>query len=207
MTHTPTNLQEYSDQFRSHHPDTGEVRAGSVISGEQAMRLGLIFGDKVHQLTVKPALTEREATFVDRVVDLGSRSIVWALGSRRMNLPQTERPAQTMKAVHRLQDFAHITVSSGWDTDSMESQLEHQLESLSGGSVSMRRNPASRPLMEDLAIQVMPLLGEIAGENSGLAIDEYLAGNLQNLLAHFEMVEAEAAAANMATRSATSFEQ
>lgn len=195
----PNNLQEYSEQFAVRFPETGEVKAGSKLTGEQVAKLGEVFSTKITQLSRKEALTQREATFVDTVADIASRSIVWTLGSRGLKAPQGTATEPVVDSALRVMDSwpmpRPLNVGMGHVTSSA---VVRTFEQLTGGAVGLRQRPELRPQIEDMAQGLMPYLGEIAKENDGIVVDDYLQGNLQYLLAQYEMTEAESAVASQA---------
>jgi len=67
------------------------------------------------------------------------------------------------------------------------------LSGVTGGAVgaSIAEKPHLRPNVEDFANSAVMAFGEMVEANGGqLEVDEYLAGNLQNMLAHYEKMEA-----------------
>jgi hypothetical protein len=179
--------EQYRQQFNSNHPEAGELTPGSHITPEQATALGNIFQGKVLELSRKWGdLTLEEANFVDNIVDLGTRNVI-AL-SDKGTLP-TESPH-----LHELVKAAsHLYRESGqnWPVDEVTTSNDvlKIMNGVTGAVVGVRKYPHLRTPVEDYAMHIMPYFAETVAQNGGAELDSYMTGNLQSLLAHYQIVE------------------
>lgn len=181
-----SNLETYRQQFSTKHPEAGEFNQGAVVNAEQAKKLGEVFSGKVLELSRKAELSTADMAFLDNVVDIGTRNIVVNPGAQ---LPvESEHVRELVKA------SAHLYRESAqtWplDHDVSSSQDIHTvMNGLTGNAVGVRGNPALRTPIEDYAMHIVPYFGEVVAQNGDLQLDAYMTGNLQYMLAQYEMVE------------------
>ena len=184
-------LEGYAQQFAAHHPEAGEVSRRQLLSDRQARALGEIIGNQVIELVRKPRLSQREETFLDVTVDLGSRNLIYLM-ERDAGLGLTNATGmELLEAVIDLKSGAGMP--SEMPDEAGRQTLINELGTITGGAVSLRQHTARRDDMERTALNLTDAFGELlsASGREEIRLDEYLAGNLQNLLAHYEMVEAE----------------
>ncbi len=180
-------LDGYSQLFAAKHPETGEIDSGAILTPDQAVALGDTFSTRIIDLSRKKELTPAEETFLDTVTDLGSRCITYGIEAEGLPLPGL---ADTITLRHRI---AALTGDSpeAEDVERVKTSLARSLhEGVCGGGVSVRQTPHLRPMIENYAADVMPYFAGMVRANGGLTVSNYLAGNLKNLLAHYEMAEA-----------------
>lgn len=174
-----SKLDGYSKRFTNNHPETGEIESGTVITHEQAKKMSEIFSTKIAELSRKEELGGAEATFVDRITDLSARNVVYCIEQFGLSLS-----AETEAGLKR-----GAAAVSGQSAEGSES-LAVSLSRVTGGGVGVRANPDKRPLVEDFAASSVAAFGELVETAGGeVQIDNYLAGNLKNMLANYEMIE------------------
>jgi hypothetical protein len=182
-------LEGYAKQFAAHHPEAGEIAASDYLTGVQANILGQVFESKITALMSQPSLSGDEAALIDRVVDLGSRNIIYAV--EWWDFRPLVSGSQTENLKWRARDLIE---KSGWQWPSEASEdklagLMAALGALTGSVVGIRRDPELRTEVEDYAVLVMPYFASLVAIHNGLHLDRYLADNLQNLIGHYEKAE------------------
>jgi len=197
----PLKLDGFSQQFAAAHPEIGEIEAGAAVTGEQAIGLGDIFSRKILELSRKPGpeLTTVDIRFIDHVSDLAARNLIYGLDRRGMRLPDSP-------ATQDLQARAQTLITNAGlqgEPSTYAAPKPHErpplasvLEPLAGGGlISLRDKPDLRPNVEDFAVSAVVAFGDMVQASGGeLRLDTYLAGNLRNMLAHYEIVEAQPSA-------------
>ncbi|MGH7156762.1 MAG: hypothetical protein ACREGG_01450 [Candidatus Saccharimonadales bacterium] len=89
---------------------------------------------------------------------------------------------------------AHI--EGGWEglptsghIIALPSRIVDLMATVPAGTVPLRRLPHLRAPVEDYATASLGLLTDMAEHTGGLKIDHYLQGNIQNMIAHYELTE------------------
>lgn len=156
------------------------------------MALGDVFASKVTNISRKTELTPQDANFISAVADLGARNIVFCLENGTLAAPRDEQQVAGMlaKASRCPRNYQTVTTKL---SHSPEANIVSGLRGLTGGNVAVSNDPQLRVHAEEFAAAVMPFFGSMVAENEGgLHVNEYMAGNLQDLLARYEMHEAQA---------------
>jgi hypothetical protein len=184
------SVETYTRQFSAKYPEAGEFSRGAVINAEQAKKLGDIFSVKVTELSRKADLTDTEKTFLDNVVDVGTRNLVVR--------PGTQLPTDGSNARELIKAAAHMyrESSQAWPLQhevSSSQDMHEVMNGLTGNAVDLRRYPHLRTPVEDYAMHIMPFFGEVVSQNGGMELDDYVSGNLKYLLSQYEMVEQQPA--------------
>lgn len=155
------------------------------------MALGDVFASKVTNISRKAELTLKDAIFISAVADLGTRNIVFCLENSSLAAPRDEQQVAGMqeKASRCPRTTPTHSINKRHST---EGNLVAELSVLTGGSIVVTNDPEFRVPVEDFAAAVMPFFGSMVAEKEGgLHVNDYLAGNLQDLLARYEMHEAQ----------------
>lgn len=175
------NAHNSDTSFSANHPEAGELKQGTQLTGEQAGQFAGIISSKVFQLSRKPELSAIEKTFVDRTMDLTARTIVYTADRQGLGIVDGVPARQTAAAVAKL---------TGTQTFPLES-LPRVIEGVAGGRVEgVRDNPVHRVLAEDVAGYGMQLFGQMAESAGGVAVDEYLSSTFKSMIDGYEAVEA-----------------
>lgn len=178
-------LDGFSRQFAANHPETGEIGAGMIISAEQAMALGRIFEAKIAYLSRRRNLTHQEINFLSRTAELGARNVAYLYDTYPARLSEGLAAELTSRADTWVNHARGVTSSSPDVPSAMERLARNSVQ------VSLSTNPYLRPNAEDFASAAVKAFGDLVDANGGqLEVDEYLAGNLQNMIAHYEKAEA-----------------
>lgn len=134
-------------------------------------------------------LTVRDATFIDTVTDLGARNIIYCLEYGQLSPPRDDmRIDDLLTKAHK--SPKHHQPESIVPGLSAHDRILHGLRGLTGGNAGVRSYPHLSTHAQGFAATVMPFFGSMVAENvNGLQVDRYLAGNLQTLLAQYELHE------------------
>lgn len=173
-------LPEYNAAFQQKHPEAGEISTGVRVSSEQLQQFGDIIGGKVDDLMQKNELTKEELTFIDRAMDLGTRSVIYAHERFGIPIPESENTVDVALGIGALQG-----------TPPAPQDVVYGFHSITGSRYTARTQPEHLPTIAQIGAGSIRMLGEMASIADGMYIDEYLAGNLQNVIAHFEQIEKE----------------
>lgn len=172
------DLDGYLNEFKRKHPEAGDIRQGVHVGSEELAQFSDIIDDKVQLLGQKPQLTRPEATFIDRTMDLGVRSVIYAHERYGIPIPESENTVLVALGISGLQGTAPAP-----------QDITAGLHSITGSTYSMRTNPELRSSIEEIARGSVRMLSEMATMTDGMDVDSYLEGNLQNIIAHFEVLE------------------
>lgn len=170
-------LREYQAAFNQKHPEAGDINAGVRVSSEQLQQFSEIIGAKVEQLSQKPQLTTTEAAFIDRTMDLGTRSVIYVHERLGIAIPESESTITVAAGIGQLQGAAPAP-----------QDIVAGLHSITGSSYSVRTAPESRDPIGEIGRGSVQMLAEMADSTDGVVVDNYLEGNLQNIIAHYEQV-------------------
>ncbi len=194
-------LDGFSSQFANQPLKSSEIRSGSTLTSEQAKAIGDTLEHKVIGLSRKPELSRDEARFLERTADLSARNIVYLYDSNAAQLSPETAKALTSRAnilvgianeTGNRSNAAEHNQEGSTDTDT-SAQLKQALANVIGGteSIGVISRPYLRPNVEDFAQTAVTAFSELAASapDGGLTIDDYLAGNLQNMLAFYERAE------------------
>lgn len=171
-------LRNYQAVFTEKYPAAGDIRTGVRASGEQLGEFADIIGSRIAELSRKPELTKTEATFIDRTMDLAVRSVIYTHERFGIPIPESENTVATAQGIAGLQGSAPAP-----------QDIVYGLHSITGSMYSLRDKSAYRTPIENIAYGSLHMLGEMADTADGLQVDQYLEGNLQNIVAHFEQTE------------------
>jgi hypothetical protein len=172
------NLPDYNAAFQQKHPEAGDISTGVHISAEQLQQFGDIIGGKVDELGQKAELTSTEMTFIDRTMDLGTRSVIYAHERFGIPIPESENTVDVALGIGELQG-----------NPPAPQDVVYGLHSITGSRYTARTNPEYRSAIEKIGGGSIRMLGEMASITDGMTVDDYLAGNLQNIIGHFEQIE------------------
>lgn len=182
---------ELATQFAEQNPKAGSFEEG-VVDYDQVKQLNEILTGKIRELSREKALSDQEISFIQRSADLGARSIQYLIERMGMPLPNNDSTRDHIRTI------AHTTglIEGSWEGLPNSAQvietparLVDLLATLPAGAISIRRLPHLRAPIEDYAIASLDLLTDMADYTGGLKIDHYLQGNLQNIIAHYELIE------------------
>ncbi len=155
------------------------------------MALGDVFASKITNISRKAELTQPDVNFISAVADLGARNIVFCLENRTLAAPRDEQQVSDMLAKASRCPRNNQTATTKL-RHSPEANILAELSGLTGGNVAVNNDPQLRGHAEEFAAAVMPFFGSMVAENEGgLHVNDYMAGNLQDLLARYEMHEAQ----------------
>jgi len=173
------SVHEFQAAFQQEYPEVGALNDGTYLGPEEAHQFASIISGKIVELSRKPELSEVEQSFIDRTMDLGARSALYMSDRYRASYPyDSEATKLVVDSANRLHP-AEPTQG-----------ISEALNSVTGSAFSMRTDPSLRMPIEDAARGTMHMFSEMANASNGrIMLDNYLEGNLQNIVAHFELVE------------------
>ena len=190
-------LETYVNEFTAANPELQQVSELGSVPASSMVQLGDLIERQALYISRRPKeeLTNAHTNFINKVFDLGTRTIVYAIEQNNLKLPNAdntefiERATTLLRCADGIEGkSAETSVPIG--TELTAPSLAQRLGGLTGGEHNLRTAPENRVYMEDYAMNVMPVLGQIAEANQGLPVDRYIHNNIANILAAYEQVEA-----------------
>jgi len=190
-------LNELTNQFNQNHPELDGVAQEGIISAEHVHALRSIFDAKIVSLSRRQELADHERMFVDYSLDMGARCLTYWLERYDLPLPQSTPAIQIvnrLRASVRASGYSDDETAPIFSTNEMladKALFIRLLGSMSGGGMAIDRLKSStRAPVEEAARNVLAFMTVLADENpSGLPVDDYLSGNIKNMLAHYELTQ------------------
>jgi hypothetical protein len=183
-------LHGYSQQFAAAHPETGEVSQGIYLTGEKARALGAVFVDKILDLSQKLELTEREANFLNQVVDHTAQIIIYSVEQKQMNLPETAK--QTAALIYENPDITReeLPRQPPSATQYDRAGALPVVATVAGGAATrIAEHPEHQAAVSKVGFSLLSLFGAMITENGGLVTDDNLTESLQNMMMHYELID------------------
>lgn len=186
-------------EFAWQHPEVGPIIEGETLDQPQLEALTGLMVRRVIEISRRPGeLHEHERAFVNQVLNMGSRTIVYLMDQRGFNLDGSVEAEQALNRIKAgMRAFQGGALPSEFQTHGLSrGQLISIINSLSDSAVAIERDDqVNRAPVEDLTKNVVSLLPRLArledtGLTYGLPVDRYLKGNLDNMIAHYQLTEA-----------------
>lgn len=188
--HIEDQRKQVTQRFTQAYPEVGSLREGVSIGAESGRQFGQIMSSKVASLSRKPNLTPEEQAFIDTALNGGARMV------EHLDRQGHRPPHITHVTDVSARNWARLVGGTEEITD--YSQVSSMATTIANNPGLLRQSwsvsPESRTLIEDAAMASMDLVGEVfATAPLGVRADDYLYGNMVNLMSHFDRAEASAA--------------
>lgn len=200
------NSSDFAKEFSEAHPEIGELKQGDVLTPESISTLRGVLLEKFRKIerrvldSRQTELTPMERSFTATSTEMLVRTAEY-LVIKDPTLVHDEKVSSKLngifKQVRPLSHYNPKAADSLKDYTPNQSSARDMESSLSATRAIASSIPSDQfrgafTKLNDMSIEALEAISAISNvRDGGLPVDEYMSGNLQNVLAHYELLDEE----------------